>query len=96
MAHFGQRVRSMRKQRGLTQRDLEKLSGLSNAAISLVEQGKRDPSLKTSMKLADALHTSLDWLAGRGSYRDVEQDDLLTERQVEPVLDDLVAEREGE
>ena len=70
MESFGERLRTVRTQRHLTQRDLEKMTGLNNTAISLLETGKREPTLKTSIRLADALHLSLDWLTGRAPPRD--------------------------
>jgi transcriptional regulator with XRE-family HTH domain len=46
------RVRELRKQAGLSLRDLEKATGLTNAAISLVERGT-NPTLSTALKLAE-------------------------------------------
>jgi transcriptional regulator with XRE-family HTH domain len=50
-----QELRRIRKERGLTQRELADASGVDPATISLVETGKRRPHLETLDSLADAL-----------------------------------------
>ncbi len=47
----GQRLRSIRAKHGLSQRKLARLSGVSNASISLIEKDKINPSLGTLVKL---------------------------------------------
>lgn len=49
------RVRELRKQKGWTQDELESRSGVDAAMISLIENGKRNPTVTTLKKLADAL-----------------------------------------
>ncbi len=44
-----------RLQKGLTQKELSKLSGISQADISRIECGTANPSLKTLQRLATAL-----------------------------------------
>lgn len=54
-----------RECKGWTLRDLEKKTGISNAAISQIETGKvKDPGFRTVVILADALGVSLDRAAG--------------------------------
>jgi transcriptional regulator with XRE-family HTH domain len=52
---FGARLRELRTAAGLTQRELAKLSGTSSAAISNFEAGNNAPTLRTLVRLADAL-----------------------------------------
>ena len=56
---IGQRVRELRAQQHLSQRDLADRSGLSPSVISLIERGQRMPSIRTIRKLATALDCSL-------------------------------------
>ena len=48
-------IRRIRKERGLTQRELGGLSGVDQATISMAESGRRQPHLETLGRLADAL-----------------------------------------
>jgi transcriptional regulator with XRE-family HTH domain len=49
-------LREARQRRGLTQEQLESLSGVTQANISAIERGAvQDPNSSTLIKLADAL-----------------------------------------
>lgn len=58
-----ERLRKIRKQRGLTQKDLERDTGVSQAIISKIERGTRPRTwLSTAAELARGLRVSLDYL----------------------------------
>jgi transcriptional regulator with XRE-family HTH domain len=50
---------------GLSQVSLSIKTGIKQTDISALEHGHREPRLSTLVKLADALHVSLDALVGR-------------------------------
>ena len=52
---IGKRIRQLREQKGLSQGDVEKASGLLRCYISRVEHGHTVPSLGTLERLASAL-----------------------------------------
>ncbi|MFE6099736.1 helix-turn-helix domain-containing protein [Streptomyces laurentii] len=55
-ANIGERLRDVRKRRGMTQRELADQSGLSLSLIRKLEQGERDDTrLETARRLASAL-----------------------------------------
>lgn len=54
----GERIRSLRKQKGLTQEDLAALTKIEARSIVDIEAGKRNPTLKTLTKIANALNLS--------------------------------------
>jgi len=56
---FGRSVRSLRKQRGLSQETLAEACGLSRNYISDIERGVRNPGLLVLVGLARALHVTL-------------------------------------
>lgn len=56
---IGQRLRDLRKQRGLLQRDVQKASGLQRGYVSRVERGHTIPSLDTLEKFARVLEVPL-------------------------------------
>jgi len=60
---FGEYLRQSRKKRGLTIRQVETYSGVSNSYLSQIENGKRGiPSAKTLKKLAPVLKESYEEL----------------------------------
>lgn len=58
------RVRVWREHRGLKASDLAAQAGIAQAFLSQIETGKRDGTVETYRKLADALGVTLDDLAG--------------------------------
>jgi transcriptional regulator with XRE-family HTH domain len=60
---LARRVTFLRQLHHVTQEELAKCSGLSQAAVQAIEQGARpDPRLSTLLKLAGALGVTLDEL----------------------------------
>ena len=59
MENLGQKLRSLRARRGLSQRKLAAIAGVSNATISLIEHGRTDPSMGLLKKILDSLGVSL-------------------------------------
>lgn len=54
------RMRRERERRGLSQKKLAALSGVSRTAIVMIENGQRSPSLIICLRLADALGLRLE------------------------------------
>ena len=63
------KIRQLREARGMTQQDLAKTIGVSQATVSDWESGKINPDLVRAVKLADLFNTSLDVIYGRESTR---------------------------
>lgn len=59
---LGENLRRIRKEKGMTQEDLCNVLDLDRGYISSIENGKRNPTLSTLKKLADALKVSVDEL----------------------------------
>ncbi len=55
---FGLVLQEIRRERGLSQENLGFESGLHRTYISLLERGKKSPSLNTILRLAAALRVS--------------------------------------
>ncbi len=65
IVNFGQRLRTLRKQRGLSQVNLaEKLRGFSRPFITMVESGQKEPSIAFVLACADVFDMSIDELIG--------------------------------
>lgn len=55
----GENIRAMRKEHGLTQKELGKLSGINEVQIRQYELGKANPKIETLEKIANALSISV-------------------------------------
>ena len=62
MSTIGEKLHSLRKQNGLTSRQLGVELGVSNSYIIRIEKGKRRPSMDLSIKIAQFFNISLDKL----------------------------------
>ena len=56
---YGRRVRELRKEKNLTQRQLSEITGLKREYISLIEHGRTDMQLSSFLKIADALDVQI-------------------------------------
>ena len=56
---IGQTLRTIRKERGLSQRELAARAGLTNGTISLIEKNKTSPSVASLKSLLDAIPISM-------------------------------------
>jgi len=59
----GKRIRMLRQLRGMKQAHLAREAGLSQGTLSKIENGRHEPGLATTRRLALALGTSLDPLS---------------------------------
>lgn len=55
----GARLRQLRERAGLSQRELARRAGVSNAAVSLIEQNRSSPSIGSLKKVLDGLPVTL-------------------------------------
>ncbi len=58
------RLRELRKKRGYSQVKMQMLTGIDQSDYSKIETGKRYYSFEQCRKIALALNTSMDYLAG--------------------------------
>lgn len=56
---LGARLRNLREERGLSQRELARLAGVSANAISLIEREENSPSVSTLQSLAESLSVKM-------------------------------------
>lgn len=64
MDKFGERLKMVRKKKGINAYVLEDLCGIGRNAIYKYEAGTRIPTLETARKISECLGVSLDYLAG--------------------------------
>lgn len=65
MSKFSERLRQLRLDRALYQRELAEIAGIKIRAYQLYEQGKTEPGIDVLIRFADVLQVSLDELVGR-------------------------------
>ena len=58
-------LRKIRKEKGLTMKQLGAIVGVTEAAISQYETGKREADFETLLKISEALDCTVDYLLGR-------------------------------
>lgn len=72
------RLRDLRKERGYTQVKMQMLTGIDQSDYSKIESGKRYYTFEQCRRIALALETSMDYLAGitdeKNPYPRTEQD----------------------
>jgi transcriptional regulator with XRE-family HTH domain len=68
---LGERVRELRRRRGLTLEELAERSGVSRAMISKLERGEKNPTLVVAAKLAEGFGVTLSQLVGMEERREV-------------------------
>ncbi len=62
---LGQRIKELRLEKGLTQKEVAERLKVTHAAIGNYENGKREPQIDDLILLADFFDVSIDYLVGR-------------------------------
>lgn len=102
MTLFAQRLKEARNSKGLTQKELSDLSGVSTVMISQYERSDiatgKNPALNNVYSLANVLEVSIDWLCGLTEKQDIinestKIDTDLFLRAIIALLDNLGAEQ---
>jgi len=87
---FGQRLRHVRRARGMTLADLGQRVGRAPSVLSLIENGRREPKLSLISSLASALSVTTEELMRRQPpSRRAELEIALEEAQRDPVFAEL-------
>lgn len=63
------RIKELRKEKGMTQAELAKILNVSDRSVGFYETGERDPDTETLNKLANFFDVSVDYLLGRTDIR---------------------------
>jgi transcriptional regulator with XRE-family HTH domain len=84
--NIGEVIRSYRSDRGLSQGDIERRTGLLRCYLSRVENGHTVPSLETLAKIAEAMEINLaDFFPGTDTAQDRETRKMLGELSEEEI-----------
>ena len=69
----GKRLKRLREEKGLTQKDLAEKLLLTPKAISFYELGSREPSGDALIRMAHILGTTTDYLLGNSTTKEADQ-----------------------
>jgi transcriptional regulator with XRE-family HTH domain len=82
---IGERIKSLREERKITQQELARYLGVSQKTISNYENGERSPDPDTLRKIADYFDVTVDYLLGRSNHRKLTRRD---ERDIEKIIEE--------
>lgn len=71
---LGDRLRQLREDRGLDQRDLAEYLSIDRSTYGKYETGKSNPDLEKLSTLAAYFNVTVDWLMGRSKLKNPERD----------------------
>lgn len=80
MVDFGNRLKELRLQAGLTQKQLAERIGVTKSVISFYELRERTPSPDILIKLSNVFHVTTDYLLGIERERVLDISDLTAEQ----------------
>ena len=66
---FGQVLKLLRTESGLTQKELAHKFGISESTVGMYERGQREPAFEMLEAIADYFNVDMDFLTGRSSVR---------------------------
>jgi len=72
---LGKRIKSLRKEKGLTQEELGKIINVTKVSICCYERESRVPTLETLIALAEVFSVDVDYLLGNDLYAVAEDGD---------------------
>ncbi|NFQ86706.1 helix-turn-helix transcriptional regulator [Clostridium sporogenes] len=66
---FGDRLKELREEKGMTQEQLGKLLNITKQAVYSYEKGDNEPTIDSLVKIANIFNVSLDYLLCRTKER---------------------------
>ncbi len=76
MVNFGERLKKLRIEFGMTQTDLAKRLNITKSVVSYYELRERTPSPDVLIQLANIFHVSTDYLLGINHKKTIDVSDL--------------------
>lgn len=65
MKIFGERLKELRNEKNLSQKDLAKILGTTNSSVCDWETDRAQPDMEMLVRLGDFFNVSIDYLLGR-------------------------------
>lgn len=71
---FGNRLKELRKEKGLTQAQLANILKTSASSIGMYEQNRRIPDTETLQSLSEYFNVSVDYLIGKSDIKETAEE----------------------
>mgnify|MGYP005940775039 CR=1 FL=1 len=71
------RIKILRKERGLTQAQLAQELNISASSVGMYEQGRREPDVNMCFRLAEYFGVSIDYMMGGRAEKSIEWKDFV-------------------
>lgn len=84
-----ERLRQRMKDMGINQSKLAKEAGITPSGLSQIFNKERTPSTMVLVKLAEALHVSVDYILGR--VEGITFDDVCNQKQIKALIQDYLS-----
>lgn len=75
---FAKRLKELRSEKGVVQKDVANFLNITTSAYGFYEQGKRVPDTDIMIKLSDYFNVSLDYLLGKEDVKNYTEDPNIT------------------
>ena len=86
---FGKRIRKLRLEQNLKQKDLAAKLGISTSSVGMYEREERQPDVETLKKIADFFNVSIDYILGNSDKRGHSELTYKDNRNIAKTLDML-------
>ena len=87
---FNDRLKKLRLNNDLTQKEASELIGLKRSAYSLYELGKREPTLETLKRIAIDFKVSVDYLLGIEGNETIKDKKIIRLQEENKILKDML------
>lgn len=84
---FGTRLKQLREENQLTQRNIATILNVSDRTVSYYENNQRTPDPNTLIKLAKFFNVSIDYLLGQTDYRQGYQNQV---NDMEKIINNII------
>ncbi|WP_069651000.1 helix-turn-helix domain-containing protein [Caloranaerobacter ferrireducens] len=87
---LGERIKKLRKEKNITQKELAKILNIQNSTLSQYENGINEPSDEIKIKIADFFNVSIDYLLGRTDNPNPNNSYKLTDEEADKLADEII------
>ena len=89
MNQLGERLKTLRKEKGMTQTELGSMINVTKVSICCYEKGIRFPSLDTLIDLSEVFKVSIDYLLGKDYFVVADNDEKYNVRLSKEEVSDI-------
>lgn len=94
MDNFSNKLKKLRKEKDVKQKDVANVLNISASAYGFYEQGKRTPTSDMFSKLADYFDVSVDYLLGKtDNPKTIKNKEEPKEKDIEKIIDELMSQQ---